>query len=186
MVVTLIGFSGCGKSHLACKLAQHAGFQLFSCDERIEEKLAASLKRQDGSGTRRVAAWLGHPDEPGFAVRQQKYLAAEEESVRESCDWISANSGSRLVIDSTGSGIYMPSELTALLRARSTVIYVEIPETDAASMYEQYLSDPKPVIWNDTYQPASGESSGEALARCYRELLHHRIALYRAMAHKMN
>ena len=45
-------------------------------------------------------------------------------------------------------------------------------------MFNQYLKEPKPVIWNDVFSPKSGESNEEALKRCYPELIKQRTEMY--------
>src|SRR5690606_2604149 len=83
MVITLIGLSGCGKSHLARRLEAERGFTLYSCDDIIEERLAEQLKPLGLAGLDGVAEWMGYPDSEGFPERQGLYLKHEREVMEE-------------------------------------------------------------------------------------------------------
>lgn len=181
--LTLVGFSGSGKSHLARRLAAERGYRHLDCDLRIEEKLASSLPR-DGSGTRRLANWLGQPYDLGFPGRQQRYFFAEQEVLSEMLDDLAnAPSEAPTVIDTTGSVIYVEGPLLERLRDISTVVYLRIAAEDEQAMFEQYLADPKPVLWQQVYQQLPGESRAEALRRCYPQLIAQRSELYERLAH---
>lgn len=186
MFVTLIGLSGCGKSHLSRKLADTGAWQLIPCDTLIEQRLEPQLQSRSGGGTRRVAEWLGQPYDPGFQDRQQLYLLAEEAVVTDACAQIeSAPTNRDLVVDATGSVIYLPPSLIARLRKVTTVVYLQVPEADSDQMFRQYLEDPKPVIWKNSFSVLPGETNWSALARSYRALLENRAALYERFAHKI-
>ena len=45
-------------------------------------------------------------------------------------------------------------------------------------MFEQYLKEPKPVVFGDVYSQEEGETSIQTLSRCYRKLLDLRSTLY--------
>ncbi len=180
--VALIGFSGCGKSHLSRELAAKHGFVHVDCDQRIEAKLGPALP--PGSGTRRLAAWLGQPYDLGFSGRQQRYFFAEQEVLQEVVGRIEEDAGAPdTVIDTTGSVVYVERPLLDRLRTIATVVYLKISADDEQSMFEQYLADPKPVIWQTIYKPEDGEPPADALRRCYSLLMAQRAAIYESLSH---
>jgi hypothetical protein len=49
----------------------------------------------------------------------------------------------------------------------------------------RYLSDPKPVLWGDQFDKRPGESTQDAIARCYPQLIAHRKKNYAHYAHRV-
>lgn len=183
MIISLIGLSGSGKTTLARNLADKHGFVCLSCDELIEEALEPELASAGGSGTGRLAKWLGQPFEKGFSAHQERYIECEARSMHEIARAISEEGeGREFVIDTTGSFVYLPNITQAEIAGISTIVYLETPADDLKAMFEQYLKDPKPVIWGDMYRPRSGESQRESLGRCYRDLVELRQRRYAAIA----
>ena len=78
--------------------------------------------------------------------------------------------------------IYTGDELLDQLKQSTRVVYFDVPDEVRDSMVELYLREPKPVLWRGMYQPREGEQQGDALARCYAELLADRAERYRALA----
>ena len=177
--------SGAGKSYWAQKLAA-AGFHVISIDDRIEEKLAPELTAGGYRGIGGVAAWMGWPDQPTYREREQQYLASEIESMREALDEIEmASAGEGIVLDTTGSVIYTGEELCRRLRSLTVVVYLAASPGEEETLIARYLSDPKPVLWGDQFVQQPGESTRDAIARCYPHLIAHRKALYERYAHRI-
>jgi hypothetical protein len=88
-----------------------------------------------------------------------------------------------MVMDTTGSVIYMERDIIDQLRALSKIIYFEASEKHVAKLFERYMSNPKPVIWGESYAPKASETPQESLKRCYPELLAYRAKRYSDMAH---
>jgi shikimate kinase len=183
MVISLIGFSGCGKSHLARELVGQFGWRSICCDDLIEERIESELPAERLHGIRRVADWLGHPYDPGFAERQDIYFRAEQEVMSSVIPSLAAAApDEHLVLDTTGSVIYVDSEVLRQIQALSHIVYLQIPPSDGQRMFEQYIAEPKPLIWRDVYQKRDDEDGEAALRRCYPLLIAERAKLYEQLA----
>ena len=181
MVITLIGLSGCGKSYLAKRLQKEQGFERFCCDDLIEAHLAGELESLGLSSIRGVAKWLGQPYEPQFDENQAKYLHYEEQVMKRILHHIAHEVDHRqqnVVIDTSGSVIYLADSLLQGIKDHSRLIYLAIPESEYEFMFQQYMAKPKPVIWNDTFAKHEDETNNAALARCYPNLIRERSARY--------
>jgi hypothetical protein len=88
-----------------------------------------------------------------------------------------------LVLDTTGSVIYIGNNLLMRLRRQMTIVYLAASAEEQQLLIERYLSDPKPVLWRGAFQPKPGEKPRETVARCYPALLAARRQSYEALAH---
>jgi shikimate kinase len=179
--LSLIGMSGAGKSHWSQKFAA-AGFQVIGVDDRIEEKLAPELEKDGHKGIGGVAAWMGWPDSPTYREREKKYLQYEIESMNEALDEIAASDQQGTVLDTTGSVIYTGDEICRRMQKLTRVVYLEASPDEENILIGLYLSNPKPVLWGDQFVPRAGESTLDAIARCYPQLIAHRKQLYKRLA----
>jgi dephospho-CoA kinase len=184
----LVGMSGVGKSFWARRL-EARGFVRHDCDGEIAGHLAELVA--PGPGEEPVHAlgrWMGMPWEPGYAGREARYLALEEQVTRAALDACfheatGCSAGAGHVLDATGSVIYLSPALLGELRARCRVVYLSTPDARRQRMLERYLEEPKPVVWGGVFEPAPGEPPATALPRCYPALLSLRDARYRSLAH---
>src|SRR5467141_5079765 len=103
--LALIGMSGAGKTFWTKKLAA-AGYPAVSCDDRIEQKLAARLAAGGYAGINGVAAWMGWPDSATHTERESEYLAEEIHTLDEVLTQLEKHREKSLVLDTTGSLIY--------------------------------------------------------------------------------
>lgn len=175
--------SGSGKSHWSKKL-QKIGFKRFCCDALIEEKLGEELKAQGYSGIQDVAKWMGQPFDLQYKKSSKKYLQFEKEILEEIFTYINKLPfKGDIIIDTTGSVVYLDEELLGILTKISKVIYLETPDSVKEEMYQLYRKDPKPVIWGDAYNRAKSEDAWKALAKCYPKLLAYRSKKYKKLAH---
>jgi shikimate kinase len=181
---SFIGMSGAGKSHWAEKLAA-AGFRVIRVDDRIEEKLAPELAAGGYKGIGGVAAWMGWPDQPTYRKREQKYLAREVESMNEALDEMEAAGEEGLILDTTGSVVYTGDEICRRMQSLTAVVYLAAPAKEEKILIARYLSDPKPVLWDDQFVARAGESAKDTVARCYPQLIAHRKQLYEKYAHRV-
>jgi shikimate kinase len=182
--LSLIGMSGAGKSHWAQKLAA-AGFRVISIDDRIEKKLAPELAAGGHRGIGGVAAWMGWPDEPAYREREKKYFECEVKSMGEALDEIQAAGEEGTILDTTGSVVYTGEEICRRMQSLTTVVYLEASPAEEDLLIARYLSDTKPVLWGDQFVRRPGESTQDAIARCYPQLISHRKKLYARYAHRI-
>jgi shikimate kinase len=180
--LALIGMSGAGKTHWTKKLAAN-GCPAVSCDDRIEQKLAARLAAGGYSGINGVAAWMGWPDTTTYAQRESEYLAEEIHALDEILTELEQQLVKSLVLDTTGSVIYSGNNLLMRLRRQMTIVYLAASAEEQQLLIERYLNDPKPVLWRGAFQPKSGEKPRETAARCYPALIAARRQSYQALAH---
>lgn len=183
-MLSLIGMSGSGKSYWAEKLSRR-GFKIFCLDSLIARKLFAELKREDGSSMS-LGEWMGFPFQEGYQARENLYLSAERQLMGEVLDWIAANAcagrDENVVVDTTGSVIYIGDKLLKKLRSLTTVINFTFPSVVREAMLRQYMLNPQPVLWRGFFSMEPGESVEDAMFRSYHSLLDSREIAYRELA----
>lgn len=179
MVISFIGMSNVGKSTWSNKLEKLKGFKKYCCDDLIEKYLGPELKALGYAGINDLSLWLGQPYDQKYKKNSQKFLELETESLKNSFKEIAGlKSETDIVVDTTGSVIYLPEEILKTLAGLTKIIYLEAPIGAVELMIKNYIANPKPVIWGDLYQPLTGENKAETLKRCYPELLKYRTGLY--------
>lgn len=178
MRITLIGMSGIGKSHWSEKLAE-TGYERICCDDLISAKLAAELG-QATSTVFEMGEWMGFPYEPTYEERAAKYLSYEIEVLTEIVQkFASGQMPANVVIDVTGSVIYVGQELFARLRRYTTVVHLSTTPDIHQQMLQAYLANPRPVLWQGLFQIEPGETHTQTFERCYPRFLLFREKLYR-------
>ncbi|MDP9339429.1 MAG: hypothetical protein M3P45_11220 [Acidobacteriota bacterium] len=181
--LALVGMSGSGKTFWTKKLAA-AGWKAVPCDDLIEQRLAPRLAAGGYSGINGVAAWMGWPDSPTYAEREAKYLAEEIAVVDEFLRALEADSsGAPIVLDTTGSVIYLQNNILMRLRRQMTVVHLGSTEQEQQLLVQRYLNDPKPVLWRGKFHVKDKESPRETVARCYPLLIAARRKSYETLAH---
>ena len=180
--LSLIGMSGAGKSHWSRKMEKQ-GFLRYSCDDLIAERLGQEFEKK-GKSTKNLAKWMGQPYAEGYPEAEAFYLELEGDVVSQICNELESSSqkAKQVVVDTTGSLIYLEKKLLNRLRNLTMTVQLRLPEERHEQLFEAYLLDPKPVIWKEKYLPREGESPQKALARCYRELLSYRNERYGLLA----
>lgn len=184
MRLSLIGMAGSGKSFWSRKL-EIQGFRRFCCDDMIAERLLSELKNPDGTPMS-VADWMGFPYEARYREREARYLSLEAEVLGDLVDYLEMGKEAlqeNIVVDTTGSVIYMDEELLKRLSRLTTMVLLWTPSAVQKRLLEAYISRPHPMVWKDMFSQKPGESPLEALARCYPDLFALRAELYRAHAH---
>jgi hypothetical protein len=180
--LALIGMSGSGKTFWTKRLGE-TGRPSISCDDRIEQRLAARLASGGHTGINGVAAWMGWPDTPDYMRREAEYLAEEIHTLDEVLTVLQRNRQQGLILDTTGSVIYTGNNLLMRLRRQMAVVYLAASAAEQQLLIERYLTDPKPVLWRGAFQPRAGETPRETVARCYPALIAARRQSYEALAH---
>lgn len=180
--LALIGMSGAGKSYWTRRIAA-AGYPAISCDTQIEERLKPALQAGGYSGINGVAAWMGWPDSPTYGEREAAYLAEEIATLDEVLTSLEKNPTQDLVLDTTGSVIYVGNHLLHRLRKQTLIVYLTASADEQQLLIRRYLEDPKPVLWRGAFQPRKGESPHDTVARCYPALIAARRQSYAALAH---
>ena len=179
MHISLIGMSGSGKSYWSERLQKENGFRRFCCDEIIRHKLNIQLSDTRLSSLEDVSRWMDLPYSEGFTERQDMYLRAEKEVMLEIFEYVrqfAANEN--VVIDTTGSVVYLGNTICSQLKQATRVVYLFCPPEYEEQMFEQFLKQPKPVAWINNYRPLEGEDTRATLERCYPKLLQSRRELY--------
>lgn len=182
MHLSFIGMSGVGKSYWAKQLAQASWLHL-DCDAAIAKRLGEIIEVDENEDpVHAVGRWMGMPWEAGYETSQARYLELEQAVTSKAIEQIAEHRDRSVVIDTTGSVIYTGDDVRNKLKQASRVVYFDVPDDVRQRMVELYLSEPKPVLWQGMYQPRPDESRGDALARCYADLLADRAERYRALA----
>jgi shikimate kinase len=180
--LALVGMSGSGKSYWTKRIAA-AGYPAISCDTQIEERLKSQLQSGGFSGINGVAAWMGWPDRSTYIEREAAYLAEEVSTLDQALASLEKNPGQDLVLDTTGSVIYVGNHHLHRLRKQMLVVYLAASPDEQQLLIRRYLEDPKPVLWRGAFQARPAESPHETVARCYPALIAARRQSYEALAH---
>ena len=183
MRISLIGMSNVGKTYWSKKL-EVKGFHRLGCDDIIEQKLEKELKKQGYSGINDVAKWLGQPYEERYYKNSQKYLFFEKQAVITIIQKIKTyyNNHEKLVVDTTGSVIYLEKEIIDKLKKHTIMVYLDTPSSVQKKMFVSYIQNPKPVIWGDNFNKQKEQSNLQALKINYPKLLAYRTLKYKQYA----
>lgn len=179
MIISLIGMSNVGKSFWSRRLQEEHMFQHICCDDLIAQILQVSTK--ETAAVTDLASWMGMPHSEGFVERETQYLEAEARVLTHILDTVEVKQN--VVIDTTGSVIYLAREVLDQLQNMSRVVYLQTADEDLNTMIETFFDCPKPVIWRDVFHRLVNEQEDQALRRCYPTLLKHRAERYQALAH---
>lgn len=178
--LAVVGMSNVGKTRRAKSLVadKALGFAWVCCDDLVEAKLKPFLEGKGFSGVDGVAAWMGQPYEARYPETQRLFLKFEEEAMNE----VDYSVHKSLLIDTTGSVIYLSASALQRLKEKTLIIYLEATEGIRKLLFERYISNPKPVVWGGSFSRNNVETEMEALKRCYPQLLEYRAARYKQLA----
>lgn len=181
--ISFIGMSNVGKTFWSKKM-KASGFIHFCIDDMIEEELGTELKKLGYQGISDVAKWMGHPFDPQYPDTSLRYLEIERDAMQKVLDRIEQKEfdGKDVVLDTTGSVIYLGDLLLQRIKKHTTVLFFETPAEVQQDMYQQFLTNPKPLIWGNQYAPKPDEAPSATLERCYPQLLSTRTARYASYA----
>lgn len=177
MKIGLIGMSGTGKTTWAKRL-HAAGFTCYHCDDEIANRLQTQGILPI-SNFNEMGKWMGFPYEPGFAEREQQYLALEHATLSDILDTLDTLPPQQnAVIDTTGSVIYLTESLLLRLKQTVTLVYFAITPQVQQKMLENYLQQPRPIVWGGIFSKNANEPYHVTLARAYPKLVAYRQTLY--------
>ncbi len=157
--ITLIGMSGVGKSHTACKLAQW-GWHNYSCDWLIGTRYLKDAVRQDGAlspdniaGLSDFVGQIGSPEKGGveleeFRRRQRAYYEAECAVLRDMGGGLdaAAQEGVSFVNDSSGSLCEVEDEsILESVGSKTLFVYLKAAQEDHPKILERAVLYPKPL-----------------------------------------
>lgn len=174
MVIGLIGMAGIGKSRWAVRLAE-AGFRVLHCDDLIADRLR-TIHGADTVTVYDIGRWMGFPYEAHYAERERLYLACEHAVMEEIAGQVTEEEN--VVIDTTGSIVYLDAALLERIKRRATMVYLADDADLRVRLLEEYRTRPRPIVWNGMYRLHPGEPPEATLARCYSQLVHSRATLY--------
>jgi hypothetical protein len=87
-----------------------------------------------------------------------------------------------VVLDCSGSVIYIDPKLLESMQSVSTVIYLEASKNYINAMCEQYVANPKALIWDESFQPNDHEGAHETIRRCFKTLIDNRQRKYLSLS----
>lgn len=188
-IITFIGMSGVGKSYWTEKFAAQ-GYTTYSVDDILATELDQLIQQESGNQAVSyadtkvgdLAKWMGFPDDERYPQNSKIYLDYESRVTSE-CLQKCLASDKDCVLDTTGSVIYINEKILEALKASTTIVFLKTSEEKLREMFEEFKRNPKPIIWNDYYQPRSDETEEESLERCYKALLNSRIEAYTKLCH---
>lgn len=166
-VITLMGMSGVGKTYLSLMLSKQGWFH-YSCDleigtkylgQEIEETLDEPnrVKAEDLSQLSNYVSRLGAKQHGGlpydeFKRRQQKYLAAECQSLRELQNVVKqahAKGFQHVINDSTGSLCEIDDEvLLDSIDENSLIVYIKANAEQEQKVLKRAQEYPKPLFYS--------------------------------------
>lgn len=129
-----------------------------------------------------MSRWMGQPYDQRYRKTSRQYLKLEQEVVDKIISDIKMGAGENIVIDTTGSLIYLNPGVLKKLREISKVFYLEVPKRVKDEMFKLYINDPKPVIWGEMFKIKQGEDKKIALKKSYPGLLNYRSCQYVKLA----
>lgn len=177
MKIGLIGMSGVGKTFWSARL-ESIGFICHHCDDAIASQLQNSVGEPINS-LYDMGKWMGFPYENGFAEKEKQYLALEGQIVVEMADSIRHSPpDTNVVIDTTGSAIYMDKNSLCELKKSVLLVYLAITPNVHNQLLQEYIKHPRPLIWGNLFHKLPDETNEMALRSSYAELIAYREKMY--------
>ncbi len=176
--IAFIGMSNIGKTYRSKELQVYKNFNYHSIDEAIEKKLEPILQKENLSGIKGLATWMGYPYDSEFSITQEKYLKLEEECMMN----IELNKSQNIILDTTGSVVYLSKQVLKFLKDNFLVFNFDVSANLKEVLLSKFFKNPKPVVWQDSFCQNKDEDGTDAIIRCYPQLLANRIKQYRKIA----
>lgn len=170
-VIIFMGMSGVGKSHYSKRINKDYGHRIISVDDMIAEHLGLN-------DVYAVREFFGEPYEEKYKENSKIYLDLEERFTNEALDIAENSGGGNIIIDTTGSVIYLSDETLRRISKFKNRIYLDADEGYMDKLIEKYFADPKPVIWGELNN-FTKDNYLEKIKEQYPKLLKYRSDLYR-------
>ena len=175
--------SNIGKSYLATRLVSEKGFERIGCDDLVETAIGDELKQLGYSGVNDVGRWMGQPYTANYSRNSAKFIECERAVMLDIIARLKLQKANNpLVIDTSGSVIYVGEDVIQELKTLSKIVYLEASELHREKLFKLYIDEPKPVVWGESYSRLPGESDFDSLARTYPLLLNYRTEQYKRHA----
>jgi shikimate kinase len=169
--IILVGMSGVGKSYHARILKKHSKYKVFSIDDMIARVLGKSDVHD-------VAKFLGPPYGEGYSKKSNQYLELEEQFTKEALDYADKHSDEVVVIDTTGSVVHLNASILKRIRASRYPVFLDTEPSRIEEMIQNYLKDPKPIIWGEMSKFFAKDTYAKELQDLYPKLLSQRRRIY--------
>jgi len=130
-----------------------------------------------------LSAWMGFPWDDGYRDRAHQYRQREADVLESALAWVPGDGTERVVLDTTGSLVYLGSELLGRMRDLFTVLHLETPLELQEEMAEAFISRPTPLIWPEEYGPDLFADELDSLRSLFPRLLQERERLYSGLSH---
>jgi len=169
--LAFVGMSNVGKTSRSRALQSALSFEHLDIDGEI----CAELGLADMHA---LAAWLGYPGSEGYRERERHYLDLEEKRTT-----LKRDLHSNVVLDTTGSVVHLSDQARDAIKRDFFVVHFSVGEEMVRDLAERFFAVPKPVVWGDYFSQMEGESTQEALVRCYPDLLRTRLDKFKKLAH---
>jgi shikimate kinase len=169
--LALIGMSNIGKSYSGMRLATRYDFTLIEVDKLIREELGQGSMDD-------FAKWQGQPYSQGYAEREAKSIALENQATQRAMQ----AEGRNPLLDTTGSVIYTSDNVLAALKDSHYIVHIKAAKDAVHRLKTQYFKSPKPLIWAGHYQQIDGKTKRQSILECYPKLLKSRVKSYAELA----
>ena len=181
MRLALVGMSGAGKTHWSQRLAE-SGYLHVCCDDLIAARLGLDSSDSEES-IAVLSEWMGFPWHEGYRDRARQYRQHEADVLESALAWVPGDGRERVVLDTTGSMVYLGSELLGRMRDLFIVLHLETPLDLQEEMAESFISRPTPLIWPEEYGSDLFADELGSLRSLFPRLLQERESLYSDLSH---
>ena len=148
----------------------------------IEKALEKELKGSSSKTTLSLASWMGQPYEKKYPERSTRYLESEARIMEKIIQDLEDDKNENIVVETTGSLIYLDEKILKKLKDLTKVVYLETPESVIIEIFNLYMLDLKPVIWEESFSKKTDETNKQALQRSFYELMKFRLKKYEKLA----
>lgn len=181
MRLALVGMSGTGKTYWSQRLAE-SGYLHICCDDLIAARLGLDSSDSEES-IAALSAWMGFPWDDGYRDRARQYRKYEADVLESALAWVPGDGTERVVLDTTGSLVYLGSGLLGRMRDLFIVVHLETPLEVQEEMAESFISRPTPLIWPEEYGSDLFADELDSLRSLFPRLLQERERLYSGLSH---